>query len=375
MSEDSRSQAGVIASALRFWRYGAVALLVLAGAAPACAQAPAAGSGTTTPAAAAAPAAMSATDLARLIKALKDALPKPGLDQRELAKVASLISRIIADPAKAATTWATDLNTYLKTKGKDVDPVNEDLGKAIRGLRQAIPAFLEAPSTPVMVMVPADANALVEALTKALSAFRPDEKAVTGAPGDADLVTLAQAILPVLDPTLAVTTWSNDLTAILLERKPAKSDALKTLLTELFQNKGLPEAEETFGPFLNIVSAWYGDLHAIRRPKTNPVTGQGFRMCDATLEVRAACQGKPQCPIGEGTVLPQPADLCGEDPLPYADKTVAGIAIEYECIKVAKQVWDALERHKGPSEKGAQLWSTSYRTATKIVLRCQADLN
>jgi hypothetical protein len=137
------------------------------------------------------------------------------------------------------------------------------------------------------------------------------------------------------------------------------------------------------GPYLNVVEAWYGDFRYIhkvmgRHVRVDPDTGKGRRVCNATEEVRAACQAKGDCPF-----VPKPADgtkldiggaqLCGDDPTPYAAKSDTGLYVGYQCLTVTPDQWNELQSKPRPHAGERMRWM-ALRSGTTAAIRCDAAL-
>ena len=250
-----------------------------------------------------------AQDTTAQVKALRETLdklkpggaePKDKLNPDELFQFASSISRVL-DPTIAATAWAADLAVLLAEK--NLKGADDRLQGALSALNDAMAKFLAA--SPASAPAAAeDANAQIKALKEILVKLRPVEGEPKEKLDPAELTKLATAIARVLDPTDGATAWATDLTFVLTERSPKRAD--EGLKRALLPVAGLAEAKAKAadpGPqYLNIVQAWFGDFHDIRRAargqlRINPETGTGFRVCDATNEIRSACQGKKTCPF------------------------------------------------------------------------------
>jgi hypothetical protein len=295
------------------------------------------------------------------------------LDAKELARLATVISRVL-DATIATTDWANDLKQLLTDKTPDL--FNEELRRSFRRLAVELPRFVPSIShisLPAAPAAPDDVNEQVKVLTRDLALFRPEEAASNDKLKPGTLAELATAILAVLDPTVGATVWANDLAFLLRERKPKPADeGLKAALKAL--DEKLPRVDETMGPFLNIVAASYGDFHAIaHRVRRDGITGQGWRVCDATNEIRTACQGKGLCPVDLGNpAINQGDKMCGEDPVPYASSGEVGAAITYECITVSRAEWDRLEQR--PQVVNSSPLTRWFRKGTAVTLRCSAEL-
>ncbi len=321
--------------------------------------------------------------LTKQIQNLETALGKPKVeyDQRELAWLATTSSKVL-DPTIAATNWAKNLTTVLTTRKPNV--LDEDLRKSIRTLAVAIARFkiAERPAPPAP-KADADVDDQIVALEQILAKLKPAEGAVSALIDGTELNKLATDIsTKLLDPTYAAAVWAQDLSAILHDRRPKLADAdLKAALKTL--EEALPPADVKLGPFINIVQAWFGDLHYARRAargqlRINPETGTGPRVCDATNEVRTACQGKGSCPYpGTGGTKLTPAKLCGDDPVPFASNDVKGLAVEFQCLHMTRAEWNELQNtwrivpEQVPTDRSQMV---TLRQETDVILRCAADL-
>ena len=280
------------------------------------------------------------TKLDGLIKKLPKPAPATALDPKEIAELATLISRVV-DPTLAAKAWTDALNALLTTAKPDL--LDDELRAACMRLVQGLSKLkLEERVSPPVVAPPAgdDIHSNTMALLHALEAIRvpgrvPDAADKTNNLKEKELVDLATAISKVLDPTFAITVWANDLALILADRKPDVNDAslrmgLKTLLA------ALPKLEPPVGPYLNILQAYYGDAYYVTLATSGKLpidkdTLTGRRVCDATSEVRTACQGKDQCPYTPTTGQPMTVDgvkLCGSNIVAQAGGNVAGVRID-----------------------------------------------
>jgi hypothetical protein len=332
-----------------------------------------------------------AEDLKKQIDALKPEIDKLkngetlNIDEPGMANVATAISKSAKSEA-VALAWAKALTDLLKPNDaakRHINVNDERLREAVRKLVSAIYKFNEI-GTPARVQPVAEIDALAAELAGGLEELKPAQADADKDLDDAKLTPLALAISKSLEPTLVATVWANDLAFILEERRPRRDVAIVAALNQL--RKFVPAVPELRGPFLNIVQAWFGDVHYIRRAisgqlRINPATGTGPRVCDATNEVRSACQGKRICPFSPDPAaqtpvfLPDKAKLCGEHPVPFASKDVIGLAIEYQCLKAPDTVWDELQnnwRIEGDEYKPKMV---ILRTATEVILRCAAPLD
>jgi len=320
--------------------------------------------------------------LTKQIQNLETALGKPKVeyDQRELAWLATTSSKVL-EPTIAATNWAKNLTTVLTTRKPNV--LDEDLRKSIRILAVAIARFkiAERPAPPAP-KADADVDDQIVALEQVLAKLKPAEGAVSALIDSSELNKLATDIATkLLDPTFATTVWAQDLAAILVDRRPKLGDDLKAALKKL--EEALPPADVKLGPFLNIVQAWFGDLHYARRAargqlRINPETGTGPRVCDATNEIRSACQGKGACPFpGTGGTKFSALKLCGEDPAPFASNDIKGLAVEFQCLHMTRAEWNELQNiwrlvpEQVPTDRSQMVM---LRQETDVMLRCAAEL-
>jgi hypothetical protein len=96
-------------------------------------------------------------------------------------------------------------------------------------------------------------------------------------------------------------------------------------------------------PVIYVVHASYGDLQAMRggayqrtyvnsRGRRVRVAGGSNRVCDATAAVRQACQTQTSC-FADATHAIAAANLCGYDPVPYADPRHVGLSVVYACVE------------------------------------------
>ncbi len=321
--------------------------------------------------------------LTKQIQNLEAALGKPKVefDHGALAWLATTSSKVL-EPTFAATSWAKNLTTLLTTKKPNV--LDEDLRRSIRILGLAIARFRisERPAQPAP-KPEADVDDQIVALEPVLAKLKPAESAVSDRIDSNELNKLATDIATkLLDPTFAVTVWARDLAAILVDRRPNLANAdLKAELKKL--EEALPPAEVRLGPFLNVVQAWYGDLHYARRAargqlRINPETGTGPRVCDATNEIRSACQGKGSCPFpGTGGTKFSALKLCGEDPAPFASNDIKGLAVEFQCLHMTRAEWNELQNtwrlvpEQVPTDRSQMVM---LRQETDVMLRCEAEL-
>lgn len=327
-----------------------------------------------------------AAALQKKIKELKtEQTIKPPLDPHELAELATAISKA-ADAGIVAKAWATTLTALVTPPTPTAadarqkpDFTDTNLRKASRKLAEANVKFtLSGSPLPIQPVndVNAQATALVIGLEKRM---KPQQDATDKDLDSEKLAELATSITGLLEPTLAVTVWANDLASILVDRKPDMTGELKDALDKLAL--ALPALPATLGPYLNIVQAWFGDLLYVRRAvrgqlRINPVTGAGPRVCDATNEVRSACQGKGTCPYNSAAKL-DPARLCGEDPVPFASKDITGLAVEFQCLQAAREGpngWDDLQNNWRALPEQPRSQMVMLRQGTDVTLRCAADL-
>lgn len=328
-------------------------------------------------------APVGAQDTTGQVRALRGALDKlkPGgaepnekLNREELFQLASTISRVL-DPTVAATAWATDLTVLLADK--KLKSSHENLRGALLVLNDVISKSLGA--SPAATPATEVTNAQIKELTEILVRLRPVENEPIERFEPVELTRLATAIARVLDPTEGAVAWATDLTFVLTERSPKRAD--EGLRRALIPITALAEATIRAadpGPqYLNIVQAWFGDLHYVRRAasgqlRINPVTGTGLRVCDATNEVRSVCQAKTACTFGLDATTPSPAQLCGEHPAPHGSKDVVGVGIEFQCLSGPEIDWNALQNDwkvaAGPPPKMMML-----RAGTSVTIRCAAD--
>jgi len=326
------------------------------------------------------------TKLDGLVKKLPKPAPPTALDPKEIAELATLVSRVV-DPTLAAKTWADDLNVLLTTAKPDL--LDDEFRAACMRLVQALSKLKLEERVSLPVVVPPageDIHSNTTALLHALEAIRvpgrvPEAADKTKNLNEQKLVELATAISKVLDPTFAITVWANDLALILDDRKPDMNDAnLRTALRAVLA--ALPKLEPPVGPYLNILQAYYGDAYHVTLATTGKQqldkhTKTGRRVCDATNEVRTACQGKDQCPYAPANGQAMSiggVKLCGSNIVAQAGGNVAGVRIIYECLTVSKPEWDILERWrrpKNPQDTPLQMW---MRQGTATTIRCSADL-
>lgn len=307
------------------------------------------------------------------------------IDEQGMANVATAISKS-AESKAAALAWAkalTELLTANSTAKRHIDFNDEPLRKASRELWSAIHKFNEI-GTPAPVQPIAEIDALAAGLAGGLEELKPAQADADRDLGHDQLTQqLASAISKALHPTLVATTWANDLVFILEERRPRRDVAIEIALNQLL--KVVPDLPELRGPYLNIVQAWFGDLYYVRRAmsgqlRINPDTGTGTRVCDATNEVRAACQGKRTCPFSADpeaqspVFLPKKDKLCGQHPVPQGSGDIVGLAVEYQCLQAPKKVWDDLQnswRIEGDKQTSK---TVMLRATTDASIRCEADL-
>jgi len=310
------------------------------------------------------------------IEALGTALGKPKVifDDRELARIATLGSKAL-DPTLAAKKWADDLTILLTAHKPNL--LDENLRRSIRHLLVALAQFRisERPAPPAPDPS-ADVDDQIVALAEVLDKLRPPGIPASALIDDAALLKLTNAIATkLLDPTTAVSVWAYDLAVILVDRKPMVAD-LKLALKKL--EEALPEVEVKKGPYLNIVQAWFGDFHNVRRAvrgqlRINPVTGTGPRVCDATNEIRSACQGKSTCPFETNGLVPN--GFCGEPPAPHASGDILGVGIEFQCLRATQQRWDELEHAwRIEPDQSAPTRMIMVRAGTSVTIRCTAAL-
>jgi len=330
-----------------------------------------------------------AKDVTDKAKALKTALDKlkpgeivtPPLNQRDMAELATAISKAV-DSKTAATTWAATLTDLVANQTRKPDFSNEGLRKASRKLADAIDRLSED-GAPAPLPSAGDVNAQAAVLASGLEKLKPGEGQVATGLGNDDLAKLSTTVAKLLDPTFAVTVWANDLAVILVDRRPKVDADLRIALQKIAAD--FPGLEEKLGPYLNIVQAWFGDLYYIRRAtrgqlRISPATGTGFRVCEATNEVRSACQGKPSCPfkpVADNAAPPQPdiAKLCAEHPVPFASHDIIGVAIEFQCLHATRQTWNRLENNWQIEDAASYPTKmVMLRAATEAAIRCTAEL-
>jgi hypothetical protein len=159
-----------------------------------------------------------------------------------------------------------------------------------------------------------------------------------------------------LNPSAAVTSGIARLqTALTASKTIAFTDAqltdIKTLRAALDERTALPR--------INIVGAWYGDVNDIGEffDLVGPYKmTETRRFCTATQAMRTLCHAKTYCydtPVAAGAddLTKQKAkmtglgaavigeSLCGYDPAPYADKSVKGLVVAYQCIEQSDAYW------------------------------------
>lgn len=320
-------------------------------------------------------------ELIKKLKDLKDTLKPPAEkaepSDEELGRLATTISQILS-PEVAAKNWAAELTGLLKMSSVSLG--NEELRGKIQELKKTLKELMEPASTPVAT----ELRKQVLDLEKELQQFKP-LPATLPEGAERVLLDLAKAISRKMDSTDAVTLWATDLIKI-IGRWPTIDPELKALITKL--RNELPPPSVELGPYLNIVQAWYGDLEYITlaasgQLRVNRHTGTGRRVCDATLEVRSACQGRSVCPFpvgvtgaNPGTNTPATTKLCGEHPAPLANNDTVGLAIEYQCLSKKRAIWDKLETDWKiePDDfqpKTIRVRSSNFGTAK---IRCTAEL-
>lgn len=100
---------------------------------------------------------------------------------------------------------------------------------------------------------------------------------------------------------------------------------------------------------VNIVGAWYGDIHAIASVRSKYPWSNGSRFCSATAAVQALCEGRIACFEAPASTVPAtPATgaddvtagrMCGYDPVPYASEEVRTLVVIYQCLSLDDEEW------------------------------------
>lgn len=184
---------------------------------------------------------------------------------------------------------------------------------------------------------------------------KPQTKALT-----AEIVTPLNDLIAIemLNPNVAVTNGITRLLAAITAAKPidptdaALATNIKTLRDTLDGLTALPR--------INIVGAWFGDIqdisYAVGHYGPEKIVADGRRFCMATQAVRTLCQAKHYCyetPNAETSETPAKLNamitglgavtigdkLCGYDPAPYADKSIKGLIVAYQCLEESDAYW------------------------------------
>ncbi|MEM8971184.1 MAG: hypothetical protein AAGD43_03870 [Pseudomonadota bacterium] len=138
-------------------------------------------------------------------------------------------------------------------------------------------------------------------------------------------------------PSKAIKRWADQLETVL---KLAASDdkvkeAIKVLSVQQALNKlggEITARTSWIKPRIHIISASYGD---IRR------NARRHRVCNVIKNTRAKCQRKPKCMDTAGAI--ELADLCGADPVPFAQPLKKGLRLSYVCMRGGDRLWHALQ--------------------------------
>jgi hypothetical protein len=277
--------------------------------------------------------------LAKQIKELAEKLGALPTDSTE-------VQNALGDLAKAIA---------IRTNGCDIKPAIDTclarLTDAIFQLNAATTALMQkSPS----VKLSDDQVSQVEAQVAAL----------------ADVVAISNAATPAtptgsppttpLDPTATATELATVLAAKFKDKPPKGADVTNKDLVKALQ--ALPvtgkasAAPATPVAVINVVGAYFGDLadvtaavqtgwlrivddgRLITVPRPNPLHDP--RWCSATRTVRTLCQGQQTClqtPIGTTSDKALSShiigtEMCGFDPVPYAEAKTKGLAVFFECL-------------------------------------------
>jgi hypothetical protein len=216
--------------------------------------------------------------------------------------------------------------------------------RAPPGTSTSPPATSTAPNPPTPCLAP-PASAGTAA---------PSTPPATGTPAGTATPTPTTTSVPTLivDPTAAATILANILAARMQDKNNLPKAGDKDLVAALSKLPIPPKAPTLQAAAINILGAYYGDLHVIddlvragaiayvddaQDPRKANAPGLYVRYCSATRAIRSFCQGKPACfelnptTDGKGSDINGPG-LCGFDPAPYAQPRTKGALVYYECL-------------------------------------------
>jgi hypothetical protein len=180
----------------------------------------------------------------------------------------------------------------------------------------------------------------------------------TGSASSASSATTVTPPTTPLDPT--ATEVANVLAAEFKDKPPKGADVTNKDLIKALQ--ALPVTGKASAvpatpvAVINVVGAYFGDLAAITaavRAGWLPIIDDGrlitapgpnplgdARWCSATRTIRTLCQGQQTClqtPIGTTSDKALSShiigsEMCGFDPIPYAEPKTKGLAVFFECL-------------------------------------------
>ncbi len=118
--------------------------------------------------------------------------------------------------------------------------------------------------------------------------------------------------------------------------KPSK---IRDQLNKVYSALAEPEPEDQK---IHILRAWMGDLARHPRPG---------RRCVATNAVRARCEKELKCTLlasaAPNDAEINPIQLCGFDPVPFAEQRQKGVAVWFTCIRGGQKDWDYVAENPG----------------------------
>lgn len=127
-------------------------------------------------------------------------------------------------------------------------------------------------------------------------------------------------------------------------------------------------------PRINVIGAWFGDMHAIYKASPSRSDLDGPRFCAATRAVRKTCQAQGTCSFGTPNTTIDGPHLCGYDPVPFGIARDKGLVIVYECLSAGVEKWRSLgtDNHLDVGNSD-QARSARLRVDNVSELRCEGN--
>ena len=163
-----------------------------------------------------------------------------------------------------------------------------------------------------------------------------------------------------LNPAASASAQATELTTLIssdadnIKAIRASSNALTKLVALERQIESV--VAEVVAPRVHVVNAIYGDIRD---------GASDARRCDATAALVESCERAKTCTITT------PREICGYDPVPFAEIRHKALVLTYSCVSADDGYWNFLQQDRGASLNNYPSFTVRLRTAHEQV-KCDA---